>query len=174
MTKLNLGCSDRHLPGYVNVDRVPPADLIVDLSIEGSRGFEPGADDGPLMRALSVPTGWRGAWDDSTIDEIVAHDIIEHLPDKILTMNQFWRVLKPSGRVDISVPTTDGPGAFQDPTHISYWHRNSFWYYTAGDPHRERFGDAYGVKARFAVMDEQIIHGGHGIVHLHIVLEAIK
>ena len=27
-------------------------------------------------------------------------------------------------------PSTDGRGAFQDPTHVSFWNSNSFWYYT--------------------------------------------
>ena len=28
------------------------------------------------------------------------------------------------------IPSTDGRGAFQDPTHVSYWNENSFLYYT--------------------------------------------
>ncbi len=147
--RLNLGCSDRHLPGYVNVDICEPADLIVDLD-----------------RMI-----WP--WEDSSIDEIVAHDIIEHLPRKISTMNQLWRVLKPNGVVQIKVPTTDGTGAWQDPTHVSYWNRPSFWYYTDGDAHRERFGKAYGIEARFRVVHEQV-HLWQGIPTLEIHLRAIK
>lgn len=30
----------------------------------------------------------------------------------------------------IEVPSTDGRGAWQDPTHVSFWNENSFWYYT--------------------------------------------
>lgn len=149
MTKLNLGCSDRHIAGHVNVDRVPPADIITNLAE-------------------------RWPWEDSSIDEIVAHDIIEHLPDKILTMNEAYRVLKHGGLFKVIVPTIDGPGAFQDPTHVSYWHRNSFWYYTHGDAHRERFGKAYGVEARFVVRHESTARGIAGIVHLAIDLEAVK
>lgn len=147
--RINLGCSDRHLPGYVNVDIVQPADVIADLSS-------------------------RWPWEDDSIDEIVAHDIIEHLPYKISTMNEAWRVLKPGGLFDVLVPTTDGRGAWQDPDHRSFWNRNSFFYYTGGDAHRERFGKAYGIVARFAVMSEEIVHSPNDIVHLHIKLEAIK
>ena len=103
--KLNLGCSDRHLDGFVNVDRVLPADELVDLQ-----------DVWP--------------WPDNSVFLILAHDIIEHLPDKIQTMNEAFRVLEPGGRIEIEVPTTNGPGAFQDPTHVSFWNRNSFLYYT--------------------------------------------
>lgn len=159
--KLNLGCSDRHMPGYVNVDICPPADLIVDLSEQRWRWFVPEEDD-------------LHSWDTSSIDEIFAHDIIEHLPNKIWTMNEAWRILKPGGKFDIMVPTTDGRGAWQDPTHVSYWNRNSFWYYTDGDAHRERFGKAYCIEARFAVMYEEPIFHPNEITHLHIILEAIK
>ena len=40
------------------------------------------------------------------------------------------RVLAPGGWAFIEVPSTDGRGAFQDPTHVSYWNENSFLYYT--------------------------------------------
>ncbi|OFX13201.1 MAG: hypothetical protein A2Z18_11070 [Armatimonadetes bacterium RBG_16_58_9] len=146
--KLNLGSSDAHIPGWVNVDRVPPADRIVDLS-----------------------AAWP--WGDSTVETIRAYDVIEHLPDKIHTMNEAWRVLVLGGILDIEVPTTDGPGAFQDPTHVSYWNRNSFLYYTHGDPHRERFGAAYGITARFRVLNAKIIDH-FGIPKLRIQLETIK
>ena len=40
------------------------------------------------------------------------------------------RVLADKAWAFIEVPSTDGRGAFQDPTHVSYWNQNSFWYYT--------------------------------------------
>jgi len=148
MLWLNLGCSDRHESGWLNVDLCEPADVIADLSVT-----------------------WL--WKDSEVDGIKAHDIIEHLPDKIRTMNEAWRVLKPGAHFDIVVPTTDGPGAWQDPTHVSYWNRNSFLYYTDGDPHRERFGKAYGIEARFRVVNERLDRI-HGVAKLSIVLAAVK
>jgi len=147
--KLNLGCCDRHLDDHINVDRVDPADVVTDLSE-------------------------RWPWEDNSIEEIAAYDIIEHLPNKIFTMNEAYRVLAPGGLLKIGVPTTDGPGAFQDPTHISFWHRNSFWYYTHGDAHRERFGKSYGVEARFLVKHEEAQQGMAGIRYLIIHLEAVK
>lgn len=67
---------------------------------------------------------------DSSIYCIRAFDIIEHLSDKMHTMSEIHRVLRPGGYALIRVPSTDGRGAFQDPTHVSYWNLNSFWYYT--------------------------------------------
>jgi len=147
--RLNLGACGRDFPGFTSVDLFPPADVIADLR-------QP----------------WP--WADSSIEEIRAYDVIEHLPDKVHTMNEAWRVLVPYGIFDIDVPTTDGRGAWQDPTHVSYWNRNSFLYFTHGDPHRERFGDRYGVKARFRVQTFVEARLQDQVNKLKIILEAVK
>jgi SAM-dependent methyltransferase len=69
-------------------------------------------------------------FDDKSVGYIRAFDIIEHLKSPIHTMSEIHRVLVPGGYCSILVPSTDGRGAFQDPTHISFWNENSFWYYT--------------------------------------------
>jgi len=112
-------------------------------------------------------------WADSSIEFIRAHDIIEHLPDRIHTMNEAWRVLQPQGRIEIAVPTTSGPGAFQDPTHVSFWNRRSFLYFEAGNPYRERFAQSYGISAAFRVVSESVRESMDG-ERLTIVLEAVK
>ena len=43
--------------------------------------------------------------------------------------------------------STDGRGAFQDPTHIAFWNENSFWYYT--DPQYAKYVPE--ITARFQV-----------------------
>ncbi len=149
--RLNLGACDEQsrVAGYVSVDIAKGADVVADLT-----------------------KAWP--WETSTVDEVLAIDLIEHLPDKIFTMNEAFRVLKPGGILKITVPTTDGRGAWQDPTHISFWNRNSFWYFTDGDAHRERFGERYGIEARFRVKHEIRRESGEGIAFLEITLEAVK
>ena len=61
---------------------------------------------------------------------IRAHDALEHLRDSIHVMKESYRCLCPMGWFLSQTPSTDGRGAFQDPTHISFWNSNSFWYYT--------------------------------------------
>jgi hypothetical protein len=146
--RLNLGCSDQMVPGCCNVDIVPPCDLIADLT-----------------------KPWP--WPDSSVNLIRAHDIIEHLPDKIFTMNELWRVLIPGGQVEIIVPTTDGRAAYQDPTHVAFWNRHSFWYYTAGNAYRERFAKSYGIRAAFKVLTEMDMSSVDG-PKLGILMEAVK
>ena len=67
---------------------------------------------------------------DNSVGVLNASHIIEHLPDKAFTMQEIYRVLAHGGWAFIEVPSTDGRGAFQDPTHVSFWNENSFWYYT--------------------------------------------
>lgn len=72
----------------------------------------------------------RWPLDDNSVGVINASHIIEHLRDPIHTMSEIHRVLCHGGWAIIEVPSTDGRGAWQDPTHVSYWNQNSFLYYT--------------------------------------------
>lgn len=67
---------------------------------------------------------------DNSVGVLRAHDAIEHLQNKMLTMKEVHRVLAPGGIFLSQTPSTDGRGAWQDPTHVSFWNENSFWYYT--------------------------------------------
>jgi SAM-dependent methyltransferase len=67
---------------------------------------------------------------DNTVGVVRAHDALEHLKSPITTMKEIYRILAPGGMLLSNTPSTDGRGAFQDPTHVSFWNSNSFWYYT--------------------------------------------
>src|SRR5262245_32134293 len=118
--KLNLGCADERIEGYLGVDKFP----------------------GP---AVDIEADLRNVWPwtDGSIDAIIAHNFIEHLPDKIFTMNEMHRVLKSRGIVEIIVPSSNGMGADQDPTHVSYWNINSFYYYQNGAMVHTKFAKIY-------------------------------
>lgn len=149
--RLNLGSCGRDFPEFLSVDLCPPADLICDLS-----------------------KPWP--WPDSSVEEIRAWDIIEHLPNPLDTMNEAFRVLVPGGRFDIQVPTTDGRGWAQDPGHICWppWNRNSFFYYTQGNGHLTRFAPMNGVRCAFHVLFEKEEMLADMVSKLHIILGAAK
>ena len=153
--RLNLGCSTTCERGYLNVDLWTPAWAAPDNFLQ-----------------VNLSASWP--WEDSSVDEIRAHDIIEHLPDKMHTMNEIHRVLRHGGLVDILVPTTDGRGAWQDPTHVSFWNRNSFFYWTEGNPHYHRFREAYGMKGSFVVESAEHERDQAGVVKLRIIMRAVK
>lgn len=151
--KLNLGCCDRQIPGFIGVDIAPPADQIADLS-------QP----------------WP--WPDSSVDEVRAHDVFEHLPSRIHTMNELHRVLRPGARATIEVPSaTKGAGFAQDPTHVTPYCMNSFQYFEAGSFANNRLAKAYGIKAAFRIVDlsERQYQDVHEPVwKITAVLEAVK
>ncbi len=104
LLKVDIGGGLFPRPGYLTVDK-QDADVICDLN------------DG-----IPLP--------DNSVGVINASHVLEHLKDPIKSMSEIYRVLCDGGWAFIEVPSTDGRGAFQDPTHVSFWNENSFWYYT--------------------------------------------
>jgi O-antigen biosynthesis protein len=104
---LDLGAAHNHPPAYLGVDQYPGegVDIIATLP-----------DRLPL--------------EDSSVGVIRAVDFLEHVADKVAVINELHRVLAPGGLLLSLTPSTDGRGAFQDPTHVAFYNENSFWYYT--------------------------------------------
>jgi hypothetical protein len=67
---------------------------------------------------------------DSSVGVIRASDFLEHIEDKVRIANEIHRVLAPDGMLLSLTPSTDGRGAWQDPTHVAGYNINSFWYLT--------------------------------------------
>ena len=61
---------------------------------------------------------------------IRAVDFLEHVADKVALFNELYRLLAPGGLLLSQTPSTDGRGAFQDPTHVGFYNENSFWFFT--------------------------------------------
>jgi predicted SAM-dependent methyltransferase len=151
--RLNLGCADRKLDGFLSVDIVPPADFVTDLSEK-----------------------WP--WADSSVAEIVGYDVIEHIADRIHFMNEMHRVLVPGGVATIETPNAmKGAGFWQDPTHKAGWVLNSFQYFEAGSFAHNRLAKSYGITAAFKVLklSEQPYQDKYEEVwKITAVLEAVK
>lgn len=142
MLRVNLGCSDDHKPGFVNVDRCPPADLIADLR----KPFP---------------------WNDSEVDYIYAKDIFEHLDNFefpgqkgiIWCLNEAHRVLKPDGKLELIVPCLPGIAPWVDPTHVSVWTADTRYYFDErwnnDRGERGRLGPGMGITALFRTVGGQ-------------------
>lgn len=101
---LDLGGRFNCPEGYESVDLLD-ADYIVDLTKE-----------------------WP--FEESSVGVLRAYHILEHLPDTIHFFNEAFRVLAPGGLLLIEVPSSNGKGAFSDPTHIRFFNDLSFEYFT--------------------------------------------
>ncbi|SFS55270.1 Methyltransferase domain-containing protein [Saccharopolyspora flava] len=92
------------------------------------RAVEPGADELEIDPARPVlPHA------DDSVGVIVATDLLQRISDRGAFFAECYRVLAHGGLVLTTTPSTDGRGAFQDPTHVSFWNANSFWYLTQAE-----------------------------------------
>lgn len=92
--------------------------------------LDPTHGEGPWKR-FAQDTPWPA--EDNSMDSIMASHVMEHVPagkERIDVMNEAHRVLKPGGVFEIRVPLMIGTWhAIADPTHVSFWVRESFGYF---------------------------------------------
>ena len=114
---------------WCELNNLPAYDLCCSkFKREGFIGVDVNDYDGVDVVADLDKAPWP--FKDNSVGVFRMQDALEHLSNPIQTMKELWRCLSPKGWVLIDVPSTDGRGAFQDPTHVSFWNSNSFWYYT--------------------------------------------
>jgi O-antigen biosynthesis protein len=67
---------------------------------------------------------------DDSVALIRCYDVLNRLPEPTELCNEAYRVLVHAGLILTQTPSTDGRGAFQDPSAIAYYNENSFMYLT--------------------------------------------
>ena len=100
LTKLNLGCGQRQLKGYINVDQNPGTNPDVTWNLE------------------DTPWPFKG----STIAEIVLDHVLEHLGQATATylaiIKELYRVCQDQAIIKINVPHPRHDIFLIDPTHV--------------------------------------------------------
>ena len=61
---------------------------------------------------------------------VKAYDVLQRMPKRAPFFNEMYRVLVHAGLLLTQTPSTDGRGAFQDPSHTALYNENSFMYFT--------------------------------------------
>lgn len=96
--KLNLGCGQHHVDGWINVDQSGNPDVTCDLE--------------------QFP--WP--WETESVGEIRLHHVLEHLGESsdifLKVMQEIYRVCKPGALVHITVPHPRSDHFINDPTHV--------------------------------------------------------
>lgn len=122
-------------------------------------------DANPILNPDIVATVPPIPLPDESCNVILASHFLEHLTDEKVAelMAEVWRVLTPGGSLQVAVPYVQTHGAFQDPTHRSYWVPEKFLYYT---PHFDYLG--YGFENRFQAVS-MVLDKGRGEVRAVMV-----
>jgi hypothetical protein len=109
--KLNLGCGQNPLDGFVNVDW-----------IDG-----PGVD---LMLDLENDTWWNApGLRPDTVDQVYASHLIEHIRDPLAMMQNLWHVCSDGALAEFACPYGSSDDADEDPTHVRRMFINSWAYF---------------------------------------------
>lgn len=109
LLKLDLACGQRKQEGFTGVDisTGSQADVLCDLTV----------------------APWP--FDDASAEEAFCSHFVEHLTgrQRILFMDELWRVLIPGGKATVLSPYYTSMRAWQDPTHERPVSESDFLYY---------------------------------------------
>lgn len=81
--KINLGCNDFKLRDFINID------------------VDPGVNPDVVADAMNLP------YEDNSVDEIYAGHLLEHFTLQEDPLKEWHRVLKPGGRITVTVPDVE-------------------------------------------------------------------
>ncbi|HTW21237.1 MAG TPA: glycosyltransferase [Mycobacteriales bacterium] len=86
--------------------------------------------DERFTRLMIDPDQVRLGVPDGALGVVNAVDILSRVRDRASFLNEAHRALDPAGLLLTDTPSTDGRGAFQDPSLVAFYNENSFMYLT--------------------------------------------
>jgi len=157
MVKLNLGAGADILPSYINHDiaNLPGIEVVHDLN------------------------QYPWPWNENTVHEIKANDVLEHLRNFTRAMEEIHRILVPGGKCHLRVPYWNSCCAHGDPTHQRSFHETTFYFFDPSTAYCQN--RPYYTGARFRIVSEKFLlvpfspyYSLPGIKHLHIKNKMLK
>lgn len=145
ITRLDIGCGKFKREGFTGVDSIDFGDNIV-------YDLEKGLPE-------EIKSG--------TIEYIIADNLLEHIGNLIVLMNDCYRVLKKDGLFEIIVPLFPTKGAIKDPTHVRFFIEESFDYFDKKWDYEKQ--PEYGIKKFTVVSKERIGEGDY--IYLKVILK---
>ena len=117
--KINLGSGKDFRHDYLNIDTNPlwQPDLVWDLALS-------------IFLTRHTERFGMMSLQENFFDEILANDVLEHVPELVKIMTNCLKLLRVGGRMEILVPYELSLGACSDPTHVRAFNERSWIYYT--------------------------------------------
>ena len=136
--KLNLGCGNKKIEGYIGVDimKTNATDVIHNLDVFPY----PFAPD--------------------SISEALMDNVLEHLSNPLGVLEEMYRICAPGAIIKIKVPYFKSNGAFTDITHKKFFSENSFDFLS--DDHEYRYYSA----VNFQVIKKELIAKKYSRKHI--------
>jgi predicted SAM-dependent methyltransferase len=117
LIKLDIGCGASKKEGFIGVDilKFEGVDIVHDLS------------------KFPYP------FEENSIDEIWMDNVLEHIENPILVMNEIYRICSNEARITISVPYFRSFYSIIDPTHRNYFGVSWFNYFDPSHVFNQRY-----------------------------------
>lgn len=117
MLKLDLGCGNAKRDGFTGVDS---------LSL-------PGVDIVHNLAKYPYP------FSDNSVEEVWLDNVLEHLPNPMLVIEEIYRICKKDAVVNVAVPYFRSFYATIDPTHVNFFGLNWFNYFDPAHPFHKKY-----------------------------------
>ena len=151
--KLNLGCGNTILDGYINIDKKSSNTNVMICDLENALPF-----------------------DDNSTEYIIAHHVLEHIINLDNIMHEIYRVCKNGSYIDVIVPMSGTLWAVADPSHVRQFNHKTFYYYS------ENFITSYDHPQYFRIISQNLERDNDDVfenmvwkvANLHSVLMVVK
>ncbi|MEL6663280.1 MAG: class I SAM-dependent methyltransferase [Pseudomonadota bacterium] len=107
---LDLGCGEGrhvhglHMLGGMDVIGVDLDEASLEKAREGLATLPPRGEDDPYTTQVQSGDATRLEFADDAFDAVICSEVLEHLPDYDAALAEIRRVLKPDGRLCVTVP----------------------------------------------------------------------
>lgn len=124
--RLNLGCANRPLPGYTNLDMqaLPGVDVVHRVD--------------PFYPKLPFP--------DDSVEEINSNNFNEHICDTVALINEFGRVSIDGAQWYILTPGYRDINSWRDPGHFSHYEERCLEFWTEEGFDNRHYTDAFRIE----------------------------
>lgn len=133
--RLNIGAGETYVPGFVNIDIAPHAELTLDLN----------KDKLPFQ--------------DNSVDLVFSYHTLEHVQNYVFALSEIHRVLKHNGRLLVGLPYVSLTYHHQvNPYHLQNFNEAAFDFF---DPKKLRGSAVEQAVEEHAILFERGFHRYH-------------